>query len=329
MDTKTKKRKIVVIGGGTGTSTILSGLKTKDLDLTAIISVADSGGSTGRLRDQFGFLPVGDLRQSLAALAHENDQAWIRKLLLYRFDHGDGLKGHNLGNLVLTALQDICGGTPEALGVAGHIFRLEGNIFPVTTKNVDLVIEYEDGTFLIGEDNLNSDKLGGKKIKRVKLSPTAQIYPKASKAIKEADLVVIGPGDLYASILPNFVTDGAKKVLSETKARVVYIVNLMTRYAQTRNYTASMHVEEIKKYTGRYPDFVIINNGKIPKNILESYAQEKGCPVIDDLPRDGPYKVIAKKLATVAQTTPNKADAIKRSLLVHDKEALTEVLLNI
>ena len=329
MYTKIKKPKIVVIGGGTGTAVVLSGLKQKDLDLSAIISVADSGGSTGRLRDQFGFLPVGDLRQSLAALAREKDQAWIRKLLLYRFDQGDGLKGHNLGNLILTALQDICANTTKALEVAGRIFKLEGSIFPVTTKNVQLVIEYEDGTFLIGEDNLNPGKLGNKKIKRVRLSPAAQINTKAVKVIKEADLVVIGPGDLYASILPNFAVSGAKKVLSETKAKIVYIVNLMTRYTQTHNYTASMHVEEIKKYIGKYPDFVIINNKQIPKDILKNYTQEKGYPVINDLSIDAPYKIIAQKLFTIAQTKHNKADVIKRSLLIHDKEILTKVLLNI
>ena len=142
-------KKVVVIGGGTGTSMVLSSLKEHDgIDLSAIVSVADSGGSTGRLRDEFGFQPVGDLRQALAAFAEKD---WIKNLLLYRFNKGHGLEGHNLGNLVLTALQDMTGSTAKAIEVASKIFRLQGHIYPITTKPVNLVIEYSDGTVEIGE----------------------------------------------------------------------------------------------------------------------------------------------------------------------------------
>jgi uncharacterized cofD-like protein len=323
------KTKVVVIGGGTGTFTVLSGLKQHGLDLTAVITVADSGGSTGRLRDQFGFLPVGDLRQSLAALARESDQSWIKDLLLYRFSNGEeGLRGHNLGNLILTALQDICGSTPKALEIAGNVFRLEGTILPVTCDNVDLVVEYSDGTFVIGEDNLNPEHIGGKKIKRIRLSPNAKIYHKTAKSIKDADFIIIGPGDLYASILPNFSVNGARNAINQSKAKIIYIVNLMTRYTQTHDYTAKDHVEEVKNYLGRYPDVVIVNSAKIPNKILKNYKSEKGYPVVDDvLKSEKSYKVIKEKLTSVAKTNISTSDVIRRSLLVHDRIKLTEILL--
>lgn len=320
---------VVVIGGGTGSSVVLSGLKQNNLNLTAIISVADSGGSTGRLRDQFGFLPVGDLRQSLAALARESDQSWIRELFLYRFSQGDGLKGHNLGNIILTALQDLCGSTPKALEVAGSVFRLEGTILPVTIENVDLVVEYSDGTFVIGEDKLNPFENGGKAIKRIRLSPQAKIYKKAAQAIIDADLIIVGPGDVYASILPNFAVTGMREVIKKTEAKIIYITNLMTRYTQTHCYTAKMHVEIVKKYMGRYPDYVITNSASIPKSICKAYEKEKGYPVIDDLTGDLPYKVIKDRIYEIASVKPDKADPIKRSLLLHDKKKITYCILKI
>jgi uncharacterized cofD-like protein len=322
------KPKVAVIGGGSGTFVVLSGLKEYPLALTAIITVADSGGSTGRLRDQFGFLPVGDLRQSLASLARESDQTWIRDLLLYRFSHGDGLEGHNLGNLILTALQDMTGSTPKALEVAGKVFRLSGTIYPITTQNVDLVIEYTDGTFIIGEHKLNPENVGGKKIKRIRLSPHAQIYSKAQRTIINSDHIVIGPGDLYASILPNFAVGGVKGAFRQSKAKIIYIVNLMTRYTQTHGYTASDHVEEIRNYIGRYPDIVIVNNKAIPKNILKNYEQEQGYPVINDLTEEN-YKVVSAPLWDVAKNAQKSSDNIKRNYLIHDRKSLTDILLDL
>ncbi|MFC1653926.1 uridine diphosphate-N-acetylglucosamine-binding protein YvcK [Patescibacteria group bacterium] len=320
---------IVVIGGGTGTSVVLSGLKKHNVNLTAIVSVADSGGSTGRLRDEFGFLPVGDLRQSLAALARENDQSWIRKLLLYRFNQGDGLKGHNLGNLILTALQDMTGSTPESLEISEKIFNLEGKIIPITNRVVDLVVEYEDGTIIIGEHHLNPEKAGGKKIKRIKLSPRAKIYPKAQKAILNADLIIIGPGDLYASILSNLAVEGVKGVFKKTKAKIAFIVNLMTRYTQTHEYKSSDHVKELKKYMGKHPDYVIINTEKIPSRELDNYKSQNEYPVEVDVSSCSDFQVIKDDLTLVTKAKQRKSDEIKRSLLRHDEKRLTKILLKI
>src|SRR3989344_4445883 len=161
------KKKIVVIGGGTGISSVVSGLKNEPIKLTALISVADSGGSTGRLRDEFGFQPVGDLRQSLAALAKNRGQKWISRLLLYRFDKGEGLRGHNLGNLILTALQDMTGDTSKALEIAEKVFRIEGTVIPVTQDDVNIEIHYADGTQAVGEHVFDEQPETPKKVNNI------------------------------------------------------------------------------------------------------------------------------------------------------------------
>ncbi|NMC35730.1 YvcK family protein [Candidatus Beckwithbacteria bacterium] len=324
-----QNKKIVVIGGGTGTSVVVSGLKNhENLNITALVSVADSGGSTGRLRDEFGFQPVGDLRQSLAALADEKEQSWIRNLLLYRFSQGEGLQGHNLGNLLLTALQDMAGSTAKALEIAESIFRLKGSIYPITETNVQLVVEYEDGTFLIGEDNLNPGNSGGKKIKKIHLSPKAKIYKKAAASIEQADLVVIGPGDLYASILPNFLAQGIKTAFTKSQAKIVYIVNLMTSFTQTANYKASDHLTELEQYLGKKPDFVFMHSGVISKQMLELYQAEQEFPVEDDLDRNK-YQVIGRDFLETVVASKQPGDALHRSLLRHDGEKISQELLKL
>lgn len=331
---KENKPKVVIIGGGTGTFVILSGLKSKNFDLTAIVTVADSGGSTGQLRDEFGFLPVGDLRQSLAALAKENDQTWIKDLLLYRFSTGKELKGHNLGNLILTALQDMAGSTPQALEVASKIFRLDGHIYPSTLANVQLVITYQDGIIQIGEHNLDDKKNGGKKIKTVSLKPEAEIYSKATDAIISADLIIIGPGDLYGSLLPNLIVAGAQQAFAKTHAKIVYVVNLMTRYTQTHNMTAQDHVNTITSYLGKKPDVVIISTGEIPASILAAYEKEHDYPVKDDLPAGKTdltkhYQIIRGDFVSTKIVKQKKQDVVQRSLLRHDQQKLTQAIIKL
>lgn len=322
---KKTKAKIVVIGGGTGSFVVLAGLRKYPTDLTAIVTVADSGGSTGRLRTEFGFLPVGDMRQCLAALALDDD--YIRKILLYRFAKGRGLKGHNLGNLILTALTDLTSSEPKAVETAARIFRLQGKILPITTSNIQLVATYEDGKVVVGEHKIDEPKhKEEKRIIKLSTKPKSAIYSQAKKAIEQADLIVLGPGDLYTSILPNLVISGVKKAFSLTKAKIIYVVNLMTRFSQTPGFTAKDHVREIEKYLGRKLDFVLLNKGEIPKEILKLYQKEKGFPVKDDLKTKTHFKLIKKNLLAPKVVIKPKGDVLKRSYLRHDSKKLAKTI---
>lgn len=320
-------KKIVVIGGGTGTYVTLSALHHPSHSLEAIVTVADSGGSTGRLRDEFGFLPVGDMRQALAAMAHGKNQDSIQKLLLYRFTKGSGLEGHNLGNLILTALQDICGNTAQALDIATSIFRLHGTVYPITSKDIQLVIEYSDGTIEVGEHVLDEVKHVGKKVKRIKTSPKATIYPPAKTALLQANAIILSPGDLYASLMANLIVGGASKAIRDSNAKLVYIANLMTRRSQTHGLTAKDHVGILEKQIGRPFDRIIINNKSIPNAIIKRYAQFDEHPVVDDFGHD--QRVIRSDLIKESMQEKSKSDVLPRSFLRHDPEKLSQLLLRI
>ncbi len=317
-------KRVVVIGGGTGTSTVVAGLKNMPIHITALISMADSGGSTGRLRDEFGFQPVGDLRQSLAALAEEESQEWIRKLLLYRFEKGEGLRGHNLGNLILTALQDMAGSTTSALEIAERVFQLRGEIYPVTTQDVQLVVEYSDGTVRVGEHYLDDNTIGNRKIKRVRLSPKAEIYSKAKEALRHADMVVIGPGDYYASIMAALSVNGIKKAFEKVPGKIVYIVNLMTRFTQTQGMSARDHLAGIEKAIGRKCDVVLINNAPFPPKVTKAYKEQQEFPVENDLPENS---YVARNLFSATPFYQSNSDTAHRSLLRHDSKKLADLLM--
>lgn len=320
-------KKVVVIGGGTGTFVTLSALKTiPNLDLSAIVTVTDSGGSTGRLRDEFGFLPVGDLRQALAALAKENGQSWIRDLFLYRFTKGSGLEGHNLGNLILTALQDMTGSTAKAVEIAAKIFKLHGHIYPITTKNIQLVVEYRDGTVEIGESILDDTaKHKRDRIVSLKTSPKAKIYSKAKEAIEEADMIIIGPGDLYGSILPNLVIGGVAQAFQKTRANIVLTMNLMTRCTQTYGMTAKDHLQEVEKYLKRKVNMIIINSELISKKLLKAYKAQDEYLIEDDLDDFDSYEIIRAALIREAEVKRQEGDLLSRSYLRHDSVKLSKI----
>ncbi len=321
------RKHVVVIGGGTGTFPVIRGLKHEDVQLSAIIAVSDSGGSTGRIRDEFGFQAVGDLRQSLAALAESEGEEWIRKILLYRFKRGSGLRGHNLGNLILTALQDMTGDTSESLEITEKIFRLEGKVIPATAENVQLGIEYEDGSREIGEDTLNPEHSIGKKVRRIALVPSAPIHPLAAEAIGDADLVVIGPGDYFASIMAVLQVQGMKEAAQKSKAKFVYIVNLMTRANQTDGMSAREHVMGIEEALGKSVEYVIMNSAPIPEQTLKSYAKEHEYIVENDVTTDP--RVILEDVISEAAVGVKGGDALHRSLLRHDSEKLRRVLMKV
>ena len=324
-------KKIVVIGGGTGSAVVLSGLKNyQDVELSAVVVVSDNGGSTGRLRDEFGFLPVGDLRQCIAALATGENEKEIRQLLLYRFDQKSSLKGHNLGNLILTSLENLTGSASKAVEIASRIFRTSGTVLPISEDSVNLVINYNDGTVMVGEKNLDDASLGGKKINQITLDKKAKIYEKAYEAIVAADLVVFGPGDLYGSLIPNTLVEGFTQALAENKqkgGKFVYISNLMTHYSQTHLMTAQEHLDEVHKYCQRQTDFVLLNNAPIPTAILELYQKANDFPVLDNLKQeiDGP-KFIRQDLLSNIMVQADKNDALQRSLIRHHKQKLAASL---
>lgn len=318
---------VVVIGGGTGIYPVVGALQRLQLRCSCIINSSDSGGSTGRIRDEFGFPPVGDLRQSLAALANADSQQDMRQLLLYRFSKGTGLVGHNLGNLILTALQDIHGSTSLALDSAAKIFRIHGKVVPVTDDSVQLKIVYKNGSELIGEHNLDEKIAPTTPIDHVELTPTPKLNPKVAKLLKVAQYVIIGPGDFYASLASVLCVPRIKLAFRDSSAQVLYVGNLMTRATQTNGMTAGDHVHTIESYIGRPVDVVVLNSAPIPQSILSAYAREGECPVVDDLADDS--RVVRHPLITPAVVPQQAQDALRRSLLRHDRERVQECLARI
>lgn len=327
-------KKVVVIGGGTGTSVVLQALKSvPTIQLTAIVVVSDNGGSTGRLRDEFGFLPVGDLRQCIAALATGENEEYIRELLLYRFQSNSSLQGHNLGNLILTALEDLIDSPAKAIEIASKIFRIDGQVYPISEANVDLEITYEDGQRVVGEKNLDDPKLGGKRIKNIRYTKKAPLYVKARQAIENADFVLLGPGDLYGSLLANTLAEGFQTAMQQNKKKAgkfLYIANLMTHYSQTHQLGLTQHLHEVEKYCGRQVDAIIVNTAEIDQETAQRYAAMHEYPVADDLGNSLPTnKVIRAKLLAKNLEEAVPGDGVPRSLLRHDKQKLKRALVKV
>jgi uncharacterized cofD-like protein len=320
-----KNIRIVVIGGGTGSSVVLKGLKRYNVDIATIVPMTDSGGSTGKLREQFGVLATGEIRQRLIALAGEDEiSKLLAKLLDYRFEKGE-LAGHNFGNIFLVALTELLGSEKKAIEAASKILKIKGRIIPSTFDNVELVAEYSDGRKVVGEHFIDEPEKDGKIIK-LYTEPEAKANVEAIKAIKNADLIIIGPGDLYTSILANFVVKGISEALVKSKAKKVYICNLMTSFGETTGMNVQDHINEIEKYIGeKVLDYVIVNTGKIPEYAIVAGRKEPVKIFIDEKTKKR-IKVIAKNLLSKKIYVKPKADVLERSMILHDPKKLGKIL---
>jgi uncharacterized cofD-like protein len=325
--------KVTVIGGGTGSYTVLSGLKKySQLELKAIINATDSGGSTGRLRDEYGILPVGDIRQCMVALAgNGNGNSLLRQLLMYRFPKGE-LKGHNFGNLFIAALSDILGSDTEALKELSKILNIKGEIVPITEEDIDLVAEYDNGEVLVGEANIdepNSKHDNSSRITDLRIQPHAKISKRAYEIIRDSEYIILGPGDLYTSILSNIVVDGAGEAIRKSGAKLIFIINLMSKHGLTNKLTAQGYIDELNKYLSRIPDFIIVNNSPFPDTILKEYSKENAFPVKDDIDPTLKSEIIRKDIASHKILERKKEDKVKRSLIRHDSDKLARIILDI
>ncbi len=270
---------IAVIGGGHGLSVLLRGIKEATSNVTAIVTVADDGGSSGRLREELGIIPPGDLRNCLVALA--DTEPLMEKLFQYRFEGEGTLAGHSFGNLFIAAMNEVTGDMETALVEASKVLVVKGRVLPASKEHVRLDAVMEDGTVVEGESHIPEAK---KRIRRVRLFPEhAQAVGTALEAIRTADAVILGPGSLYTSILPNLLVDGMAETLRRSRAVKIYICNVMTQPGETDGYTASMHVKAILEHAGKgVVDYVLVNSGPISEKMLAGYAAKGSYPVAVD-----------------------------------------------
>ena len=314
MKKEKKREKIVVIGGGTGSFNVLRGLKNYPVDLTAVVAMMDSGGSTGRLRDEFGMLPPGDLRRCLVALSA--DTGSLRSLFEYRFSRGSGLNGHSFGNLFLTVLRDLTGSDAAAVREAARILNVQGQVLPVTLTNCQIGVVLENGQTVVGETNINIPKYDPRlRIRSFFVVPRARIYKDAEAAILAADKIIIGPGDLYTSLLPNIGVIGVKGAIRRSRARVIYVCNIMTKAGETLGFKVSDFLRELERYLGKdIVRTVVCNDRRPPEHLLKRYAAEGAEFVEPDLE--------GKRI--------RRADVLGgRDLARHDPEKIARVLMSL
>ena len=328
--------RIVSIGGGTGLSTLLSGLKkhapstttaltpgapssgSPVVDITAIVTVTDDGGSSGRLRREFDILPPGDIRNCMTALSE--DEHLLNKLFRHRFSSGRGLKGHSFGNLFLAAMNEITGDFAHAVRLSSEILAIRGHIFPATSSNVTLEGVLTDGVVIRGETNISKSK---QRIARVRLRPeSCDPLPETLEAIGKADLITLGPGSLYTSVIPNLLVKGIPEAIKRSPATKVYFSNLMWQPGETMSFTASQHVAAIHEHAGfALTDCVIVNSAPIPAALQRQYARERVQPVENDIPtlKKMGLQVVAADLLR----------ALPLAKIRHDPDALADIVIHL
>lgn len=320
-----KNKKIVTIGGGTGSFTLLSGLKHYPVELSAIVSMADDGGSTGVLRDELGVLPPGDVRQCLVALSGSSEL--MRDLINYRFANGR-LNGHSFGNLLLSALEKVTGCFEKAIDEVGKILLIKGKVIPVTTVETRLKMILDNGHVLQGEGEIYISKKIDMGFKQLFLEPSVKANEKAVNEIISADTIVLGPGGLYTSLIPNLLVDGINRALIEAKAKKIFVINLMNKKGQTSDYKASDYLKEMIKYISKDVfDFILINNIKPSEELIKAYFKEAEL-IINDI-KD--KRVILADILKNEKAEYNSNDALAsyRALIRHDPHKIAKIIYNL
>ncbi|AAM25024.1 MAG: hypothetical protein XD49_0156 [Caldanaerobacter subterraneus] len=314
-----KQPRIVAIGGGTGLSTMLRGLKLFTTNITAVVTVADDGGGSGILREDLGILPPGDIRNCILALA--NTEPTMEQLLQYRFTEGM-LKGQSFGNLFLAAMIGISNSFEEAVKRMSEVLAVSGKVLPVTVEDVRLVAELENGTIIRGESKIPEiQQKENSRIKRIYLEPSpAAPFEEVLVDILNAEAIVLGPGSLYTSVIPNLLVDGICDAIETSKAIKIYVCNIMTQPGETLGYTATDHIKALFDHGLKSLDYVIVNKGEIPEEYRQRYIRDLSEPVKydkEEIEKMG-IKVVEEDLVT-----------IKQEYIRHDEQKLAEIIVDL
>ena len=319
-------KNIVTVGGGTGSYAVLSGLKNlPDISLTALVSMADDGGSTGILMDELGVLPPGDVRQCLVALSDHAEI--VRELMNYRFTNG-GLKGHSFGNIFLAALEKVAGDFVKGVEIASEILKVKGKVIPVTQNPAKLCIKLSNGKIIKGEVKIQSDTtIQTYGLEKIYYEKNVLLNEHAKKALLDADIIILGPGNYYCSVIPNLIVKGFKETVKKSKAKIIFPVNLTNKLEHTASWKVSNYVKDIEKYLGKPVDFILVNNKKPSAEQIKSYEQEEGKEVLVKDDFDDPRIIRASFLSPVIYKTQHKK-AIKapRGFIRHDSKKLANCI---
>lgn len=325
---------IVIMGGGTGSYVVASGLNNMPVKISMLLTMVDDGGSNQTLRDEFGLLPTSGIRQAIVALA--DNQTILRELFTYRFHQGGKtLKGMTFGNLFMAAMADIMGSQKKGIEETCRLLQVNGNIIPVSYDDVRLVATYEDGSQVVGEHHIDEPTHDGKlKITNLETKPQAKLSPEAKQALLDADLIILGPGDFYTNTIANLIIEGMVKTLQKSKAKILFVSNLMTKYGEAYNFTAKDYFKNLTKYLPlERIDYVLINNNTdFPKGVLPLYKEEHSISVKDDLkPSDlnGHVKLIRTDLLSRFIPSKIKGDDLKRSMIRHDPSHLANAIMKL
>ncbi len=324
-----KRKKAVVIGGGTGSFTVLSGLKKYDhLDLTAVVSMADDGGSTGRLRDEYGVLPPGDVRQCLVALSETDDL--MRELFSFRFS-GGSFTGHNFGNIFISAMEKMTGNFNDALRMISKVLKVKGLVLPVTLDKVRLVAKLNNGKIIVGQNEIANNHLVSRfGVRSIRFDKKARANPQVLAAIGEADIIIVGPGSFYSSLIPNFLVEDVADALVESKAKKVFVCNLMNQYGQTDNYLVGDFVAGIEKFIQPNAFDFVIHNTQLPsEKLLKKYIDEGQPVVLHEKPAGSQHNFVGVNLLSGKIPKRAKGDPMARTLIRHDPDQLAKAIVNL